>query len=97
MPRDSKIHSPNAPLNVLLTNGRFPVSLDLARQLKQAGHYVYAVDPMEFHVCKFSRSTVHCRQSAAPTEKYVRDVHAAIDDWKIDLILTVRLSPGFSR
>lgn len=31
------------PLNILLTNGRFPVSLALARQLKLAGHRVYVV------------------------------------------------------
>lgn len=42
-----------ASLNILLSNGRFPVSIDLARQLKPAGHNVYAVDPMHYHVCKF--------------------------------------------
>jgi hypothetical protein len=38
------LHSKSStPLNVLLTNGRFPVSLALARQLKLAGHHVYVV------------------------------------------------------
>ncbi|KAF8470640.1 hypothetical protein BDZ91DRAFT_637671, partial [Kalaharituber pfeilii] len=44
------------PLNILLTNGRFPVTIDLARQLSRAGHTVYAVDPMHYHVCKFSNA-----------------------------------------
>ena len=37
------------PLNVLLTNGRFPVSLALARQLKLAGHRVYVVGEANIH------------------------------------------------
>lgn len=38
-------HTPTSTnaLNILLTNGRFPVSIDLARQLKLAGHHVYVV------------------------------------------------------
>ncbi|KAF8430387.1 hypothetical protein EV426DRAFT_631030 [Tirmania nivea] len=44
------------PLNVLLTNGRFPVSIDLARQLTRAGHTVFVVDPMHYHVCRSSNS-----------------------------------------
>ena len=44
------------PLNILLTNGRFPVSIDLARQLTRVGHNVYVVDPMHYHVCKFSNA-----------------------------------------
>ncbi|KAF8453830.1 hypothetical protein BGX38DRAFT_1249591 [Terfezia claveryi] len=50
--------SPSAqpPLNILLTNGRFPVSIDLARQFTRAGHSVYVVDPMHYHVCRFSNS-----------------------------------------
>ncbi|RPB26734.1 hypothetical protein L211DRAFT_775093, partial [Terfezia boudieri ATCC MYA-4762] len=43
-------------LNILLTNGRFPVSIDLARQFTRAGHAVYVVDPMHYHVCRFSNS-----------------------------------------
>jgi hypothetical protein len=44
------------PLNILLTNGRFPVSIDLARQLRRLGHTIFVVDPMHYHVCRFSRA-----------------------------------------
>lgn len=39
----------SAPLNILLTNGRFPASLALARQLKLAGHRVYVVGEANVH------------------------------------------------
>lgn len=39
-----------------LTRGRFPVAINLARQLWTAGHYLFVVDPMEYHVCKFSKA-----------------------------------------
>lgn len=55
-----------ASLNILLSNGRFPVSIDLARQLKLAGHNVYVVDPMHCHVCKFSNSVKKSYQVPAP-------------------------------
>lgn len=82
--------SPNAPLNVLLTNGRFPVSLDLARQLYKAGHNVYTVDPMHYHVCKFSAAVKHSWRSPAPAddpEGYVAVVKKAVVEAKIDIIV----------
>lgn len=77
---------------ILITNGRFPVSLDLARQLHQAGHVVYCVDPMEYHVCKFSISVLQCKQVPAPrddTEGYVQAVKEAVEKWNIDMIIPI--------
>ncbi|KAI9885717.1 MAG: hypothetical protein M1823_002482 [Watsoniomyces obsoletus] len=77
-------------LNVLLTNGRFPVTLDLARQLKLAGHRVYVVDPMHYHVCKFSTAVRKSYYVPAPhvdPAGYIRAVLHAIDDSHIDLVL----------
>ncbi|OCK84524.1 hypothetical protein K432DRAFT_260382, partial [Lepidopterella palustris CBS 459.81] len=77
-------------LNVLLTNGRFPVTLDLARQLHRAGHRIYTVDPMEYHVCKFSNSVKSSKQLSAPrvdADGYINGVKRALKQWNIDLII----------
>lgn len=79
-----------ASLNILLSNGRFPVSIDLARQLKLAGHNVYVVDPMHYHVCKFSNSVKKSYQVPAPyvdAVGYTEGVRRAVEDANIDLII----------
>lgn len=77
-------------LNVLLTNGRFPVSIDLARQLKRAGHAVYVVDPMHYHICRFSVAVRKSYFVPAPTADaagYVAGVKHAIKEANIDLVI----------
>lgn len=77
-------------LNILLTNGRFPVSIDLARQLHLAHHNVYVVDPMHYHVCKFSRVVRKSYYVPAPhsdSAGYITAVKDAILDAKIDLVI----------
>ncbi|RPB03573.1 hypothetical protein L873DRAFT_1669789 [Choiromyces venosus 120613-1] len=78
------------PLNILLSNGRFPVSIDLARQFRMAGHNVYVVDPMHYHVCKFSNSVKKSYWVPAPhvdAEGYLAGVRHAVEDANIDLII----------
>jgi predicted ATP-grasp superfamily ATP-dependent carboligase len=78
------------PLNILLTNGRFPVALDMARQLKRIGHNVYDVDPMHYHVCKFSTVVKKSFRVPAPHDDgagYVAGVKNAVKEAKIDLII----------
>jgi len=77
-------------LNILLTNGRFPVSLDLARQLNKLGHNVYVVDPMRFHISKFSRNTKKCYMVPAPhidAAGYIEGVRKAVREKNIQLII----------
>lgn len=79
-------------LRILLTNGRFPVSLDLARQLYTAGHTVHCVDPMEYHVCKFSVAVAQSRQVPAPRddpEGYIQSVKEWTVKWNIDMIVPI--------
>lgn len=79
-------------LRILITNGRFPVSLDLARQLHTARHVVYCVDPMEYHVCKFSISVAQCVQVPAPNNDalgYIQAVKDAISRWDIDMVIPI--------
>lgn len=77
-------------LNVLLTNGRFPVSIDLARQLHLAGHRVAVVDPMHYHVCRFSRvvrKSYHVPAPHVDAAGYIAGVKAAVHDSNIDLVI----------
>ncbi|KAK4634514.1 hypothetical protein CLAFUW4_01265 [Fulvia fulva] len=79
-------------LRIMLSNGRFPVSLDLARQLSKAGHKVFCVDPMRYHVCKFSVATTQCKQVPAPHSNpldYIEAVKYYAIKWEIDMILPI--------
>lgn len=83
-------HKLDKRLNILLTNGRFPVTIDLARQLKRLGMAVYVVDPMEYHVCKFSNAVKKSFYVPAPhvdNKGYIDAVKHAVDVAHIDLIV----------
>ncbi|GLB45687.1 putative ATP-grasp domain containing protein [Lyophyllum shimeji] len=80
----------STPLNILLTNGRFPTSLDLARQLKLAGHRVYVVDCMHYHVCKFSIDVKKSYRVPVQREDpsgFVRAVKNVINEAHIDRVI----------
>ncbi|KAG8918808.1 hypothetical protein FRC01_001643 [Tulasnella sp. 417] len=88
--RNKRKNESGAPKRILLTNGRFPVTIDLARQLKRAGHTVYCVDPMEYHICKFSNSVKKSYYIDAPHVKpqgYIDGVKKAIREQNIDMII----------
>ncbi|KAJ6263164.1 hypothetical protein Dda_1725 [Drechslerella dactyloides] len=77
-------------LNILLTNGRFPVTLDLARQLKKCGHTVYVVDCMHYHVGKFSNAVRQSFRAPAPHDNqsgYRAAVASIIRSQNIDLVI----------
>ncbi|KAJ3051151.1 hypothetical protein HK097_007863 [Rhizophlyctis rosea] len=81
---------PTQSLRILLTNGRFPVSLDLARQLSAAGHTVYVLDPMKRHVCKFSKAVKQSFHAPAPhidAEGYISELRKHVSELNIDLII----------
>lgn len=91
-PGHSNNNNNHRRLNILLSNGRFPTSLDLARQLKRSGHHVYVVDPMHYHVCKFSnavRKSYHVPAPHTDSTGYIRGVKEAIHDANIDLVIPV--------
>jgi len=85
-----KMLDPSKRLRILLTNGRFPVSLDLARQLKKVGHSIVVVDPMKHHVCKYSRAVKKSYVAPAPHDDglgYVEVVRRAIQEENIQLVI----------
>jgi hypothetical protein len=68
------------------------VAIDLARQLKKAGHTVYVVDPMHYHGCKFSTAVKKSFRVPAPHDDaagYIAGVKTAIAARQIDLIIPI--------
>ena len=54
------------PKTVLLTLGRLPKALELARALHQAGARVIVADPFGLHVCRASRCVARSIRVPAP-------------------------------
>lgn len=78
--------------NILLTAGRSPLTLDLARQLHEAGHRVFIAETMKLHVCRFSNSV--CKSFIIPSprfysEDFVEALIKIVNEEKIDLIIPI--------
>ena len=56
----------------LLTLGRLPVALELARALHAAGWRVVVAEPLPLHLCRVSRAVARCRTLVAPCEDAAR-------------------------
>ncbi|MEO1065612.1 MAG: hypothetical protein AAFZ07_29735, partial [Actinomycetota bacterium] len=71
---------------VLLTLGRLPKGLELARAVTAAGHRVVAVDPLALNLARTSRAVARCHRVAPPAtepERFRADLVA------VDCALTV--------
>ena len=51
---------------VLLTLGRLPVALELARSLRRLGWRTVVADPLRLHLCRFSNAVDRCARVRAP-------------------------------
>ncbi|MGA1342484.1 MAG: ATP-grasp domain-containing protein [Hyphomonas sp.] len=77
---------------VLLTLGRLPKALELARALHQAGARVIVAEPFELHVCRVSRSVAKSIRVPAPNTNpaaYLDALEAIIDRESVDLVIPV--------
>lgn len=77
---------------VLITSGRSPVTLDLARQLHGAGHQVYVAETMRVHVCRFSNSVTksfHVPSPRLDSEGFISKLVEIANNEKIDLIIPI--------
>lgn len=94
---------------VLLTLGRLPKGLDLARCLAQAGWRVLVAEPGKRHLCGSSRAVSGSFQVVAPVtdpEAYLAELSAIVEREEVDVVLPVseeilhvaalhgRLAPG---
>ncbi len=78
--------------NILITSGRSPVTLELARQLHHAGHKIYVADTLALHICRFSNAvdkSFLIRSPRLHTEGFIEDLLQIVSQEKIDLIIPV--------
>ena len=74
--------------SVLLTLGRLPKALEIARALDSAGCRVIVAEPLRWHVCKPSSSVAFSYKVTAPNvdlDKYLRELLDIIMQEEIDL------------
>lgn len=74
----------------MLTGGRAPATLDLARQLSANGHEVFMAESCPFHLCVRSKSIVRNYAVPQPNEypdAYLSKLETIVDKEKIDWII----------
>ncbi|MEE4163369.1 MAG: ATP-grasp domain-containing protein [Woeseiaceae bacterium] len=80
------------PRTALLTLGRLPVGLDIARSFSAAGWRVIVAEPYAMHLCRMSRSvdrSVRVTSPAADPEGYLRDLARIVAAEQVDLVIPV--------
>lgn len=80
------------PLTFLLTGGRAPVTLELARMLAGAGagHRVYVAESLERHLCRVSRAVEGSFVVPAPRENvgaYVDALTGIVREYGVDMLI----------
>lgn len=77
---------------MLLTLGRLPKALALARACRAAGCRVIIAEPFRWHLCRPSRDVDRCIRVTAPNESlasYLEDLQRVIVDEQVDIVLPV--------
>jgi predicted ATP-grasp superfamily ATP-dependent carboligase len=77
---------------VLLTLGRLPKALALARACRALGCRVIVAEPFRWHLCRPSRAVDLCVRVTAPNvdrEAYFAELLALVEREKVDLVLPV--------
>ncbi|MDJ0908185.1 MAG: ATP-grasp domain-containing protein [Woeseiaceae bacterium] len=77
---------------VLLTLGRLPVGLDIARSFAALGWRVLVADPFSMHLAKMSRAVSNSLRVRAPVDDpagYLEDLERIVSDHRIDLVVPV--------
>ncbi len=79
-----------SPQTILLTGGRAPVTLDLARQFFAAGHRVLVADSLKHQLCSQSRAVAHNFLVPAarshPTD-YIKALQHIITTYQVDWLI----------
>ncbi len=78
--------------HVLLTLGRMPKGLDLARGFAAAGCDVYVADPHANHISRYSNSVKECFTVTAPNDSaddFVDDLLNIVKDKAIDIVVPI--------
>jgi glutathione synthase/RimK-type ligase-like ATP-grasp enzyme len=80
----------NEKKKFLLTAGRAPSTLDLARQLNSAGHDIFIADTIRWHVCRASNAVKENFIVPSPrfqTESFIKALIDIINSEKIDYLI----------
>lgn len=77
---------------ILVTNGRYPITLDLMRNLHACGHKIYLAETQAINLCRFSN--VLEKHFVVPSPRFHGDEHIAalleiIENEKIDLFIPI--------
>jgi predicted ATP-grasp superfamily ATP-dependent carboligase len=76
--------------NILLTGGRAPVTLDLARLLSKAGYNIFVAESLKHHLCSYSRAVIKSFLVPPPRINptgYINALVEIIKQEKINLII----------
>ena len=74
----------------MLTGGRAPATLDLARKFKESGHEVYVAESIKHHLCQYSNSVTESFTVPSPAREkaaYINALSSLIQKYQIDLII----------
>lgn len=80
------------PKKILMTSGRSPVALDLARQLRQAGHTIFIVDSLPLYISRFSNAITKSFVVRSPRQNpqaFIEDLITIVKQEKIDLLIPI--------
>ncbi|MCH9617824.1 MAG: hypothetical protein SP1CHLAM9_11450 [Chlamydiia bacterium] len=75
---------------ILITNGRFPATLDLIRNLSRGGHKVIVAETSLYHYCSTSKATAKNVLIPSPREceeGYILKILQVIEEEKVDFFL----------
>lgn len=75
---------------ILITGGRAPVALELARLFKAAGHRVYVAESAEYHLCRVSSAVEASFRVPAPRHQpqaYVQRLAALTEELGIHCLI----------
>lgn len=75
---------------ILITGGRAPVALELARLLHHAGHTVYAAENLEYYLCRNSNAVEDTAALPAPRQSaqaFLEELERLVIRWRIDLLI----------
>ncbi|MEE2959814.1 MAG: hypothetical protein VYA34_03645 [Myxococcota bacterium] len=77
-------------VNVLLTGGRAPVTLELSRLLSAAGHKVFVAESLPLHICHFSNtvtSNLHIPAPNSDLDGFGEALSKIINEYNIDYLI----------
>jgi hypothetical protein len=80
------------PATVLLTLGRLPKALDVARALHAVGCRVIVAEPFAWHICRLSRAVARSYRVASPNRdkaRYLSELADIVEREQVDVVVPV--------